>query len=590
MTPQPQKTVTPSAPASKTSSTPSGRDASNELLAATQSQRDLAQQYIESNVQKVLTSQGLSAEHMHLTEKQSTPADLQNRLDALSGNVFEKLKYDSDKQADESAKATDPKNENPAAPKTIASKIDVEKTKFKTNDGKEVPINRIALNDLNRMERVLLNLIPSSFNPIQVLSEGTNGTTIVIKDWENFELKLRGGKKFKDMLTPELLAQYNFKISSTDDKKHTITLSYDLDALTDPKRAGKLVDLTTRRLGGIANPFDYSESVKVFPAVERNFKDMFSHLDWEPAIVSPEKVGLKTDPRTVVVADPDGGYMKNFKKEYFKQAYEYGFIPEAHTHNGKHYIKLKFSPIELSKMDDKGKIEKFVAPAKKGMEQPTNRYQGWNGTSVELDAEFEQRFSGYLDDRVGGWQKNVGFRRKWEVSSNSPTSVTMKGVAAEDVKNLTKNPHEAAKDGITVSATGSTVTFKFDKSKIKDQQELVTFKGSDGWVGELSASGLFSSWSEEIKVTPKTLLAVKSLVREMRAIGDLSNSDNLEFDRIKLINFGLPNKVGFEDGNGVYEKIFASDSSLAQRHGFTAEKQKEKRNGKTFYIMTYTGK
>jgi len=540
---------------------------------------------------EMIAQQKKQADALHGNTGRGEKLTGQARLDALAGFVeFKRPKIELPTETP-TGEQNNPNNpSNPSSPETVAQNLDPSNTKYKTNDGKTADVNRLAMNDLNRLEHeVFWDKAWAGLNPIMVLSEGTSGTTLVIKNWT----PAFTGKSLDQLLTPEILAKYNFKIKSIDKEKGTITLDYDLNALTK----GKPVELSTRRLfGKLENPFDPSDVVMVYPAVERNFKDMFGNFQWEPAIVSADKVGQKSDPSTVIIADPDGGYMAGLKKDYYQQAYEYGFIPESFTYNGKQYVKLKFSPVELSKMTNDQKVEKIVKPATKEITDPRSLQPGWNGTSVYLDSEFQQRLQNFLDDRVGGWQKNINFwgldalRRRWEVSSDSPTSVTMKDMSSEDIKNLTRNADEAAKKyGITVKVDGSKVTFTFDKEKLKSQKEVVSFDGEEGhdWGFGLFKKGF--GGSETVQVTQGTLLALKALAREMKGIGDASSVDSFKFDEIKLLQVDSKTNttVGIEDANGVYKAIFDANSGLAKKYGFTIEEGN--RDGKRMYVLTYTG-
>lgn len=228
--------------------------------------------------------------------------------------------------------------------------------------------------------------------------------------------------------------------------------------------------------------------------------------------------------------------------------------------------------------------------------------EGWNNTSVYLDSEFKLRLQDFLNDRVGGWQKNINFldtyflRRRWELSSDSPTSVTMKDMSPEDIQNLKKNANEAAnKYGIKLKVDGSKVTFTFDKGNLKAQTEVVTFDGEEGLD---RGYGLFKKggWtglgmgSDTVTITQGTLVALRDLAREMKGIGDASSVDRFKFDEIKLLQIDSVDhtKVGIEDANGVYKTIFDANPQLAQKYGFTIDEGQK--NGKRMYILTYKGK
>jgi hypothetical protein len=579
MSPNPQKPapVTPAAP----STTSSGDSFERTNVAL-------------SNFAEEIVSQRFNERYTLRGDTTTPKPEGQQRLNLLAG--FSPVRWPEIKPAPENPdQGQNPNNpnspSNPTSPETVAQNLNSSTTRYNTNDGKTADINRMAMNDLERLERELVWGNGLGHNPIMVLSEGTGGTKIVIKNWE----VETNGKMLNQVLTAEFLAKYNFTIRSVDKNKGTITLDYDLRALT----RGKPVELSTRRMfGKIENPLDPSDIAMVYPAVERNFKDMFGSFQWEPAIVSAEKVGQKPDPSTVIIADPDGGYMAGLKKDYYRQAYEYGFIPEAFTHNGKQYVKLKFAPVELSTMTNEQKVQKIVKPATKEISNPRTLQPGWNNTSVYLDSEFQQRLQSFLDDRVGGWQKNINImgvdwlRRRWEVSSDSPTSVTMKNMSSGDIANLTRNADEAAKKyGITVKVNGSNVTFSFDKAKLKAQTEVVTFDGDEGFDGGygLFKKHQFWGWSDKVTITQGTLVALRGLAREMKGIGDADANDQFRFDEIKLIHIpsDTHTKVGIEDANGVYKAIFDANPGLAKKYGFKIEEGQK--DGKRMYVLTYTG-
>jgi hypothetical protein len=504
---------------------------------------------------------------------------------------------------------------NPTVPETVAKNLDTATAKYPTKDGKTADINRLAMHDLNRLERPMIG-DGLGHDPIMVLSEGTKGTTVLIKNW-----KTDSGKMLSELLTPEVLEKYHFKLKSKDDIKlkskddKKITLEYDLKALTK----GKPVALSTRRMfGKIQNPFDPSDVVMVYPAVKTNFDDMFGLLQWEPAIVGPEKVGLKTDPATVIIADPDGGYMRGLKKNYYFQAYEYGFIPEAFTHEGKQYVKLKFAPVEFATMTEEQKAKKLVEPITKeiGAESKT-RYTAKDNTAVDINANFAEKFRAFLDNRVGGvsWLGHpltklpsfIPGNKSWAVSSSSPTSITFEGVHPEDVKRLTENAKDAAEQyGLTVKANGRKVTISYDANKIKDKEKEITFSGIDGEKGLFAYYSMFKhgvlfgpsdsalqmlAKSEDIKITEKMWSSLKDLAREMKRIGDASSQDSFKFDPIKILNSpGSNNQVFFEDKNNVYAKILLdpANAQLAAKHGFTVEKGSGKRANSL--LVTFKGK
>lgn len=496
---------------------------------------------------------------------------------------------------------------NPTVPETVAKNLNPATAKFPTRDGKTADINRLAMHDLNRLERPMIG-DGLGHDPIMVLSEGTKGTTVLIKNW-----KTDSGKMLSELLTPEVLEKYHFKLKSKDDKK--ITLEYDLKALTK----GKPVELSTRRMfGKIQNPFDPSDVVMVYPAVKTNFDDMFGLLQWEPAIVGPEKVGLKPDSATVIIADPDGGYMRGLKKNYYFQAYEYGFIPEAFTHEGKQYVKLKFAPVELATMTEEQQAKKLVEPITKEIAaESKTRYTAKDNTAVDINANFAEKFRAFLDNRVGGISllgypltKLPSFipgNKSWEVSSSSPSSVTFKGVHPNDATRLTENAKDAAEQyGLTVTANGGTVTISYDAGKIKDKEKEIKFFGNDGEEGLFAYYSIFKNGvffgpsdsalqmlakSEDIKITEEMWSSLKDLARKMKQIGDASSQDSFKFDPIKILNSpGSNNQVFFEDMHGEYAKILldSANAQLAAKHGFTVEKGSGKRANSL--LVTFKGK
>jgi hypothetical protein len=196
--------------------------------------------------------------------------------------------------------------------------------------------------------------------------------------------------------------------------------------------------------------------------------------------------------------------------------------------------------------------------------------------------------------------------KSWEVSSSSSKSVTFKGVHPDDVKRLTGNTEDASKYGLTVKASGTTVTITYDTRKVVDKEKEVKFFGNDGEQGLFTYYSLFKDGlafgvansalqmlakSEDIKITEGMWSALKDLAGEMKRIGDASSQDSFKFEPIKILNSaGSSNQVFFEDKNGIYAKILfePANAQLAAKHGFKVEKGKGPHANSL--MVTFTGK
>jgi hypothetical protein len=511
---------------------------------------------------------------------------------ALSGWLID----DGSPNVNPNGEDSDPSKSGEQSPEDVkeqAEKLKPGTLPYRTNDNKIVDLNKIAVREANEIETELRTNHPLDLgiNPIQILSEGSKGTTLTIKDTYG---------KLNKILTEEYLKEHHFKRTKYDEKNGIITLEYDLESLTDPKQT-KIVELRGRP--GLMSIFGVSESdtVKVFDSVKDNYEQVSNNLVLKgglaPITVNPEKLGLKSNPTVVIIQDKNGDYLEKLKANYGKIGHDSGFETEKIIHNGVQYAKLVFAPTGIQKLDqeDKENIIKNSDPKVK----PETKVLGSDATGADLAPAFKTQIERFFHDRLG--LKSFLPVEVWSVGKiegKGPNESIAKDVSPGDAQKLLQDPEKAANSGIVVEKAGDDLIFKFDPEMLKASKEERTIN-SHQFLRSLYMVGnpLFSNGSEEVTASAAALTRFEAMIGEIDSEYNrgwtLTKGVNLLFASSpipdilhgmpgrKLMNWippkvikaegEDPNIIAIEDPDGEYAKCFRENKGFADKNDFTVK-------------------